>query len=109
MRGGAAMSGAPPASQPESHAEPLPPRLLFEGPKSGTGAVSDWTRAAQLATQCELVLAGGLGPANVAAAIRAVRPWGVDVSSGVESAPGVKSRGMILEFVTAARAASRES
>ncbi|MFO1425821.1 MAG: phosphoribosylanthranilate isomerase [Steroidobacteraceae bacterium] len=89
--------------------EPLPARLLFEGPVSGTGQVGDWSRAAQLAPRTELVLAGGLSAANVADAIRAVRPWGVDVSSGVESAPGVKSRERILEFVRVARAAPLES
>jgi phosphoribosylanthranilate isomerase len=89
--------------------DPLPTRLLFEGPASGTGQVSDWSRAAQLAMRTELVLAGGLGAANVAAAIRAVRPWGVDCSSGVEASPGVKSRAKIMEFVQAARAAFRES
>jgi phosphoribosylanthranilate isomerase len=84
----------------------LPPRFLFEGAESGRGEAADWTEAARLARRAELVLAGGLGPGNVAAAIAAVRPFGVDVSSGVESAPGVKDAALIREFVAAARAAA---
>jgi phosphoribosylanthranilate isomerase len=88
--------------------QPLPPRLLFEGPVSGSGQTADWSRARGLAAGTELVLAGGLSAANVAAAIRAVRPFGVDVSSGVESAPGLKCPLKILEFVATARAAALE-
>lgn len=84
---------------------PLPGRLLFEGPVSGAGALSDWQAAAGLARRTQLVLAGGLTPANVAAAISAVRPFGVDVSSGVEAAPGQKSPALIESFVLGARAA----
>jgi len=88
----------------------MPQRALFEGPVSGAGAVPDWARAAVLRAQgIELVLAGGLTAANVGAAIRTVRPWGVDVSSGVESAPGIKSAEMITRFVAAARVARREN
>jgi len=83
----------------------LPKRFLFEGPASGTGETADWIQAAQLARQGELILAGGLNPANVADAISNVRPYGVDVSSGVESAPGVKDVNKIVEFVNAARRA----
>jgi phosphoribosylanthranilate isomerase len=80
-------------------------RVLFEGPRSGAGEMSDWTRARELAGRCELILAGGLRPANVADAIASVRPFGVDVSSGVEEAPGRKSPALIEEFVGKARAA----
>lgn len=84
---------------------PLPARLLFEGPVSGTGETTDWTAAAKLASRTQLILAGGLTPANVAAAITVARPFGVDVSSGVEVQPGVKDPAKIHEFVRNARAA----
>jgi len=84
----------------------LPPRILFEGPASGTGAAGDWAAARALAAHTQLVLAGGLHAGNVAAALAAVRPCGVDVSSGVEERPGVKSPMKIMQFITAARAAA---
>lgn len=87
----------------------LPPRILFEGPRSGTGLATDWGAAAALARRTELILAGGLGPHNVAEAIAAVRPFGVDVSSGVESSPGRKDPERIVTFVRAARAAFAEA
>lgn len=80
-------------------------RALFEGPRSGTGQVADWAEARRLAARCELVLAGGLSPDNVADAIDAVAPFGVDVSSGVEAAPGRKDPARIAQFVARARAA----
>jgi len=83
----------------------LPSRLLFEGPQSGAGRTADWDLARIAAARTQLVLAGGLHVDNVAAAIRSVRPWGVDVSSGVESSPGCKSSQRIHRFVTAAQAA----
>jgi phosphoribosylanthranilate isomerase len=83
----------------------LPRRILFEGPVSGSGTPADWQAARALARHTQLVLAGGLTPANVAAAIAAVRPFGVDVSSGVETAPGHKSPALIGNFVAGARAA----
>jgi phosphoribosylanthranilate isomerase len=83
----------------------LPARILFEGARSGSGEAADWKAAARLAQHRDLVLAGGLNARNVAAAIAAARPFGVDVSSGVEAAPGRKSAQKIAEFVEAARAA----
>jgi phosphoribosylanthranilate isomerase len=83
---------------------PLPPRFLFEGPVSGTGVPTDWPAARALAGRAELILAGGLAPANVAAAIAEVQPFGVDVSSGVESSPGIKSPAKIASFVATVRA-----
>jgi phosphoribosylanthranilate isomerase len=87
----------------------LPARLLFEGPRSGTGATADWDEAAALARQTRVILAGGLSVQNVAAAIAQVRPFGVDTSSGVESQPGIKSGAKIHEFVSAARAAFQQA
>jgi len=84
----------------------LPARILFEGPMSGTGAAADWQAAQQLARRTQVVLAGGLRSGNVAAAIAAVRPFGVDVSSGVEERPGIKSPLAIIEFVAAVRSAA---
>jgi len=88
--------------------ERLPERVLYEGAVSGTGRTADWACAHALAERTRVLLAGGLSPGNVAEAIRIVRPWGVDVSSGVESAPGVKSSSKIHEFVAAARAAAAQ-
>jgi len=84
---------------------PLPGRILFEGPSSGTGAVSDWSAAGALARRTQLVLAGGLNALNVADALAQVRPFGVDVSSGVEERPGVKAPDAIRSFVAAVRTA----
>ncbi|PZO03524.1 MAG: phosphoribosylanthranilate isomerase [Hyphomicrobiales bacterium] len=72
----------------------------------GHGKPFDWTILAALDPALGFMLSGGLDPANVGRAIAMARPWGVDVSSGVESAPGVKDVGAIRDFVAAARAAS---
>jgi len=88
--------------------ERIPSRLLFEGPLSGSGQTADWHEARDLATRAEVVLAGGLGIGNVADAIRTVRPWGVDVSSGVERERGRKDPKKIAEFVARVRAAEEE-
>jgi phosphoribosylanthranilate isomerase len=83
----------------------LPARLLFEGLASGTGMPCDWVTGRRVARRTELVLAGGLNAANVASAIGAVQPFGVDVSSGVEARPGVKSPVEIAKFAAAVRSA----
>jgi phosphoribosylanthranilate isomerase len=75
--------------------------------RGGTGQVADWSQAAALAARRPVILAGGLTAENVGAAVRRVRPWALDVSSGVESAPGIKSRAR-LEAFFAAVAASAE-
>lgn len=69
----------------------------------GTGHTADWAAAQPLAAQYPLFLAGGLTPENVAEAIRQVQPWGVDVASGVERAPGVKDHAKIQAFVASAK------
>lgn len=79
------------------------PQLLFEAANSGAGQQPDWDKARHLAAQTRLMLAGGLDPDNVAEAIERVRPWGVDVSSGVESRRGVKDADKIAAFVNAVR------
>lgn len=66
----------------------------------GTGATFDWSLLGAAVRSERLVLAGGLNPANVAQAIRQVRPWAVDVSSGVESAPGIKDKDRIEQFIS---------
>ncbi|HJP04135.1 MAG: N-(5'-phosphoribosyl)anthranilate isomerase [Chromatiales bacterium] len=83
----------------------LPEHMLFEGARSGVGLQPDWDHAAQVARRTCLMLAGGLTPDNVTDAIIHVRPWGVDVSSGVESSPGHKDPAKITAFVEAARGA----
>ncbi len=69
----------------------------------GTGHAFDWALAEAIARERTLTLAGGLGPANVAAAIQRVRPFRVDVASGVEEAPGLKSAELLEAFVGAVR------
>ena len=82
--------------------------LLLDASTPGSGAPFDWSRVGDLPERVRVVLAGGLGPDNVADAIRAVRPWGVDVASGVESSPGVKDRDAMARFVRSAREALAE-
>jgi phosphoribosylanthranilate isomerase len=71
--------------------------------RGGTGETADWQLAAGLARQYALLLAGGLTPANVAQAVKAVRPWGVDVSSGVEASPGHKDHAALHAFIDTVR------
>lgn len=73
--------------------------------RGGTGTTVDWRLAAQLARRRRVILAGGLTPDNVAAAIDTVNPYGVDVSSGVEDAPGVKDFDKVTRFLVNAREA----
>ena len=72
----------------------------------GLGDPFDWTRLKALDPELGFMLSGGLTPANVAAAIKATRPMGVDVSSGVETAPGIKDAALIRAFITNARSAA---
>ena len=83
-----------------------PPVVMFESALSGVGQLANWETAARVARKTRLILAGGLNFENVSQAIRQVRPWGIDVSSGVELAPGAKDPESIYRFVRAAREAS---
>lgn len=85
--------------------EPILLDAKVEGLLGGTGHPVPTALVAPLARTRAVLLAGGLGPENVAAAVRAVRPWGVDVASGVESRPGEKDVAKLAAFVAAARAA----
>ena len=77
-----------------------------EGAYGGTGKTFDWNLAVQAKQFGRIILAGGLTPENVGAAIRFVRPYGVDVSSGVEARPGKKDPALVREFLAEARNAS---
>ncbi len=83
------------------------PALLVDaavkGVYGGSGVTADWSAAAELAKRYPLLLAGGLTPENVADAVRQVKPWGVDVASGVESTAGEKDAEKMKKFVTAVR------
>lgn len=85
--------------------------LLIDGGAGGEGKTIDWAALAHSAPACNhpIILAGGLNPANVADAIRAVSPWAVDVSSGVESVPGKKDPRLIAAFCDAVRHADARS
>lgn len=76
------------------------------GMAGGTGQRFDWSLAVEAKHYATILLAGGLNPGNVAEAIRQVRPWGVDVASGVETAPGVKDARLVREFIARARSAA---
>jgi phosphoribosylanthranilate isomerase len=82
----------------------FPSRLVFEGKLSGSGETTDWDEAKRIAASAELILAGGLDADNVSDAIAHVRPYGVDVSSGVEYERGKKDPRKIREFVARVRA-----
>jgi len=83
--------------------EASPSAVLIEAAgRGGRGVAPDWRRAEEIARRFPLVLAGGLTPENVAEAIRKVRPFAVDVSSGVESSYGVKDPAKVRRFVEAA-------
>jgi phosphoribosylanthranilate isomerase len=76
--------------------------------RGGTGRLADWTRAARVAAARPVVLAGGLHAGNVVEAIRAVRPWAIDVSSGVETAPGIKNHEKMAQLFAQVRAPRTE-
>ncbi|HSM91374.1 MAG TPA: phosphoribosylanthranilate isomerase [Anaeromyxobacteraceae bacterium] len=75
----------------------------------GSGQTFDWALAAEAARRAPIVLAGGLKPENVAEAVRQVRPWAVDVASGVERAPGVKDPEKTARFIREAKAVKEKN
>jgi phosphoribosylanthranilate isomerase len=81
--------------------------VMLDGAEPGSGRVFDWALAEGIPAGARLLLAGGLTPDNVAEAIRRVRPWGVDVSTGVETSPGSgrKDPARLRRFIEVARAA----
>jgi phosphoribosylanthranilate isomerase len=82
--------------------------LLIDGANPGSGEPFDWRLGEGVVDPGRLIVSGGLRPDNVGAAIVHLRPWGVDVSSGVEASPGVKDPGKLRAFIAAAQdAASR--
>ena len=87
------------------------PALLVDasvkGTYGGTGVTADWRGAAELAKHYPILLAGGLTPENVAEAVRQVKPWGVDVASGVEAVPGSKDAVRMKAFVKAVRSVTK--
>jgi phosphoribosylanthranilate isomerase len=79
--------------------------LVDSSARGGTGRPPSWARLAQLTTAAKMILAGGLNEENVAEVVSSVRPFGVDVSSGIESSPGVKDPALMRSFVAGARSA----
>jgi phosphoribosylanthranilate isomerase len=80
--------------------------VLVDSATPGSGRLFDWSLVDQAPLSVKIMLAGGLRPDNVAAAIARVKPWGVDVASGVEREPGRKDPVLVKEFIEAARAAA---
>ena len=82
--------------------------IMIDGPEPGSGKVFDWSLAGDAPDSVKLILAGGLTPDNVGAAITEVQPWGVDVATGVERAPGKKDALAVKRFIENARAHAAE-
>jgi phosphoribosylanthranilate isomerase len=97
--------GARPLEEVSNYAADV---FLVDGPEPGSGQVFDWRLVDGVPRTRRLILSGGLNPDNVADAVRVVRPWGVDVSSGVEREPGKKDARLVRAFIQAARAAEPE-
>jgi phosphoribosylanthranilate isomerase len=82
--------------------------IMIDGPEPGSGKVFDWSLAGDAPDSLKLILAGGLTPENVGAAITEVQPWGVDVATGVEKSPGRKDALAVKRFIENARAHAAE-
>lgn len=82
--------------------------FMVDGPDPGSGELFDWSVVEGVVDPAKMIVAGGLNPDNVAEAIRRLRPYGVDVASGVEAAPGIKDPLKLRSFISAARAAFGE-
>lgn len=91
----------------EPHDHPLLDTWASETTAGGTGQTWDWTRAVRLARRYPILVSGGLTPGNVANAVQQLKPWGVDVCSGVEAEPGRKDHAKLRAFVAAVRGADR--
>ncbi len=80
--------------------------ILLDAPTPGSGHVFDWTLAGEVPEGVRVILAGGLDPDNITDAVKAVEPWGVDVTTGVERSPGKKDAIKVKRFIERARAAA---
>jgi len=100
------VAGSPEAARANQFGTDL---ILVDAPEPGSGKIFDWHLADAIPGGVRLILAGGLNPDNVAAAVETVRPWGVDVSSGVEASVGRKAPVKVRRFVANARAAAPPS
>lgn len=98
----AVTAGSPLVRSINEHAADI---VMLDAPDPGGGISFNWDLVGDLVTEHKILLAGGLRPDNVAEAVRRVRPWGVDVASGVETEPGQKDLDAIARFVAEARAA----
>ncbi|MDY7100889.1 MAG: phosphoribosylanthranilate isomerase [Actinomycetota bacterium] len=102
----AVAAGTPAADAVGDHAADI---VLLDAPEPGGGITFDWGLVGDLVARHDVLLAGGLAPDNVGDAVRRVRPWGVDVASGVESAPGCKDASLMARFVSEAHAATHRA